>query len=37
MANFVLPDGWEKAIEDPELDYDGLVERLIELEQGAGA
>jgi hypothetical protein len=37
MANINLPDGWEQAIEDPDLDFGGLVERLIELEQGAPA
>lgn len=37
MANITLPIGWEKAIEDPDLDFSGLVERLIELEQGAPA
>ena len=34
MANISLPDGWEKAIEDPDFDFSGLVERLIELEGG---
>jgi hypothetical protein len=37
MANISLPDGWEDAIEDPDLDFSALVERLIELEQGAPA
>ncbi|WP_394226346.1 ABC-three component system middle component 1 [Paracoccus marcusii] len=35
MANISLPLGWEEAIEDPDLDFSGLVERLIELERGA--
>jgi hypothetical protein len=34
MANINLPSGWEEAIEDPDLDFGGLVERLIELERG---
>ena len=37
MANINLPIGWEEAIEDPDLDFNGLVERLIELEGGAPA
>lgn len=37
MANISLPNGWEEAIEDPDLDFSGLVERLIELERGAPA
>lgn len=37
MANISLPIGWEEAIEDPDLDFSGLVERLIELERGASA
>lgn len=37
MANISLPIGWEEAIEDPVLDFSGLVERLIELERGAPA
>jgi hypothetical protein len=37
MANVNLPEGWEEAIEDPDLDFSGLVERLIELERGAPA
>lgn len=37
MANIKLPNGWEEAIEDPDLDFSGLVERLIELERGAPA
>jgi hypothetical protein len=35
MANIALPGGWEEAIEDPDLDFTGLVDRLIELERGA--
>jgi hypothetical protein len=35
VASYTLPDGWEAAIDDSELDFDGLVERLIQLEQGA--
>lgn len=34
LANIQLPNGWEEAIEDPELDFGGLVERLIDLERG---
>jgi hypothetical protein len=37
MANISLPIGWEEAIEDPDLDFSGLVERLIELERGTPA
>lgn len=37
MANISLPEGWEEAIEDPDLDFSGLVERLIELERGTPA
>jgi hypothetical protein len=37
MANIDLPEGWEEAIEDLDLDFSGLVERLIELEGGAPA
>lgn len=37
MANIQLPEGWEEAIEDPELDFSGLVERLVELKRGAPA
>jgi hypothetical protein len=37
MVNIKLPNGWEEAIEDPDLDFSGLVERLIELERGAPA
>ncbi|KPH04381.1 hypothetical protein CO657_22910 (plasmid) [Rhizobium acidisoli] len=32
MANISLPGGWEEAIEDPDLDFGALAERLIELE-----
>ena len=31
VASYALPDGWEEAV-DKELDFDGLVEALIELE-----
>jgi hypothetical protein len=34
VADFSLPDGWEKALQDQELDFAGLVERLIELQRG---
>lgn len=34
MVTFELPKGWEEAINDPELDFSGLVERLVELERG---
>jgi hypothetical protein len=37
MTNISLPEGWEEAIEDPDFDFSGLVERLIELERGAPA
>lgn len=37
MANISLPVGWEEAIEDPDLDFTGLVEQLIELERRAPA
>ena len=33
MANISLPRGWEEAIEDADLDFGGLVERLVELER----
>ena len=36
MSNFQLPAGWEDAIED-ELDFGGLVERLVEVERGTSA
>jgi hypothetical protein len=32
VANFSLPDGWEDAIQDHELDFTTLVDRLIELQ-----
>lgn len=32
VASYALPKGWEEAVDDKELDYDGLVETLIELE-----
>lgn len=32
VASYALPAGWEKAIDDKDLDFDGLVEALIELE-----
>lgn len=31
VANFSLPDGWEDALQDQELDFTTLVDRLIEL------
>ncbi|MCQ8240497.1 ABC-three component system middle component 1 [Rhizosaccharibacter radicis] len=37
MTNIRLPEGWEEAIEDPDFDFSGLVEQLIELERGAPA
>ncbi|AUX78315.1 ABC-three component system middle component 1 [Sinorhizobium fredii] len=37
MANIELPDGWEEAINDPDLDFNGLVEKLVELERGERA
>jgi hypothetical protein len=33
MVNISLPDGWEEALQDQELDFGGLVEQLITLEQ----
>ncbi|AEG51916.1 MULTISPECIES: ABC-three component system middle component 1 [Sinorhizobium] len=35
VANYVLPNGWEEAADDPDLDFDGLVARFIELERSA--
>lgn len=32
-ADFALPVGWEDALEDSELDFPGLVDRLIELQR----
>jgi hypothetical protein len=32
VASYALPDGWEEAVDDKALDFDGLVETLIELE-----
>lgn len=32
VASYALPDGWEEAVDDKDLDFDGLVEALIELE-----
>ena len=37
MANLSLPNGWEDAIQDKELDFSALVEQLIELQRGAAA
>ena len=34
VAEFSLPDGWEDALQDHELDFAGLVDRLIELQRG---
>ena len=33
MASFALPTGWEDAIQDPDLDNTGLVEKLLDLER----
>ena len=33
VANFSLPDGWEDALQDQELDFTTLVDRLIELQR----
>lgn len=33
VANFSLPDGWEDALQDEELDFSALVDRLIELQR----
>ncbi|MBY5394196.1 hypothetical protein HFN01_05085 [Rhizobium leguminosarum] len=35
VASYALPDGWEEAVDDKSLDFDGLVERLIVLEGNA--
>lgn len=35
MANFSMPPGWEEVVEEPGLEYDDLVERLIALEGSA--
>ncbi|MFB6449091.1 ABC-three component system middle component 1 [Bradyrhizobium tunisiense] len=32
VASYSLPPGWEEAVDDKDLDFDGLVEKLIELE-----
>tara|TARA_R110002020_G_scaffold993_6_gene4939 strand:- start:7913 stop:8551 length:639 start_codon:yes stop_codon:yes gene_type:complete len=32
VASYTLPDGWEEVADDKELDFDGLVEALIDLE-----
>lgn len=32
VASYALPEGWEEAVDDKDLDFDGLVETLIELE-----
>jgi hypothetical protein len=32
VASYALPDGWEEVVDDKELDFDGLVEALIDLE-----
>jgi hypothetical protein len=32
VASYALPEGWEDAVDDKELDFDGLVQTLIELE-----
>lgn len=34
MANLSLPNGWEEALHNQELDFSGLVEQLIALEEG---
>lgn len=33
MANISLPKGWEEALQNQELDFSGLVEQLIALEE----
>jgi hypothetical protein len=33
MANLALPSGWEEALQNQELDFSGLVEQLIALEE----
>lgn len=37
IANFSLPDGWEDALQNQELDFTALVEQLIELQRGESA
>lgn len=32
IASYALPDGWEEAVDNKELDFEGLVDALIELE-----
>lgn len=32
VASYALPNGWEEAVDDKSLDFDGLIETLIELE-----
>jgi len=34
MANLSLPNGWEEVLQDQDLDFNGLVEQLIALEDG---
>jgi ABC-three component (ABC-3C) system Middle Component 1 len=34
MSNVALPEGWEQAADDPSLDSDALVQRLIAFEEG---
>jgi hypothetical protein len=34
MSHVALPEGWEQAVDDPSLDSDALVQRLIALEEG---
>lgn len=33
VANFSLPDGWEDALQDHQLDFTALVDRLIDLQR----
>ncbi|NVD37652.1 hypothetical protein HT585_02195 [Ensifer sp. HO-A22] len=33
VATYALPNGWEEAADNPQLDFDGLVAQLIELER----
>lgn len=34
ISDVALPEGWEQAVDDPSLDSDALVQRLIALEEG---
>jgi hypothetical protein len=36
MSDVALPEGWEQAVDDLDLDSDALVQQLIALEEGDG-